>query len=64
MCVFGGAHWDLTVGFRLLRYSFGYTVESLALLYLISLNILMCMYKEMMHRSVRDLSCEPTIYVS
>ena len=41
-----------------------YAVESLTLFYLNSFNILMCMYKEMIHRSVRDLSCEPTIYVS
>ena len=46
---------EFDLGFLLLRYSVVYTVESLSLFY-----ILFCM----IHRYVRDSSCEPTIHVS
>ena len=47
----------------LLRYAGVCTVESLSLFYLLFC-ISICMYYEMIHRQVRDLSREPNMYLS
>ena len=47
-----------TVGLFLLQYSVVYTVESLSLFYLLFIS------RFVSHRSVRDLPCEPNIFLS
>ena len=62
-CVCNWAHQCFTVGFLRFPYSVVCTFESLSL-FLSPFYILISMYWEMIYRYVKDLSCEPNMYLS